>query len=339
MSAAPLPRPAIERRQGFAPLPNHCLWDWARLASGDAQVMSILFINSELHLPTSKRPANPKWTNPISNEEFAAFCRCTVRAIETAFKDLLERKVIVRRKALGGYAYGIPFETWPGLPDRPSKVVVLNTEVEPAPEETSDEAAKTRGHAIPVHDKRQTVKAGGRTRPVEFKGAIPGKMQVRSQFAFEYDAYIQDGTLVFMALSVEQTAKGKENTKTQSVAFSDEQPHKNQLSNFHLFETAWLENGVNAGPEDWAGARAAWSRLDTAKQLAAVAGIHERFQAGQYNLREARYIPLPQNYLQNEHWLRPVGRKSAKAFKDEATVRRSLQWAEDEDRKMKAGEK
>lgn len=224
MSAAPLPRPKIERRKGFAPLPNECLWDWSRLVSGDAQVLSILYINAELHPPRDKGQAPPKWTRAITNEELAAFGRCTVRAIETAFKDLIERKVVTRKKTAQGFAYAIPFETWPDLPDRPSKVIPI-ADPEPAEEESEDEANKPHGQVLQVFTKPQKVRAGGRTRPKELPAAA-GKLQFEAQSEIEFDARMCDGVLTIRAKSEYEakTGGGKGEGKTKRISLSTPQP-------------------------------------------------------------------------------------------------------------------
>ena len=219
MSAAPLPRPEIERRKGFAPLPNNCLWDWSRLVSGDAQVLSILFINAELHPPREKGQPAPKWTRAITNEELAQFGRCTVRAIETAFKDLIERKVVARKKTAQGFAYAIPFETWPELPDRPPKIIPI-ADPEQAEEESEEEANKPHGQILQVFSKPQKVRAGGRTRPKELPAAA-GKLQFEAQSEIEFDARMCDGILTIRAKSEyeakTQGGKGEGKTKRISV--------------------------------------------------------------------------------------------------------------------------
>lgn len=342
MSAAPLPRPEIERRQGFAPLPNECLWDWARLVSGDAQVMSILYINSELHPRREKGQPAPKWTRAITNEEFAAFCRCTVRAIEGAFKDLIERKVVARKRTAQGFAYGIPFETWPELPDRPPKVVPIS-DPEEAEQESEEEANKPRGQVYPVFSKPQRVRAGGRTRPKELPAAA-GKLQFEAENEIEFDARLCDGILTIrakgegQAKATETKGEVKRNRlRVDNVEPTDSKP----LGNFHLFETVWLTHGINAAPDDWAASRAVWSRLTTEEQIAAVKGVRERFYLGEYDAKEPKWIPLPQNYLDRKYWLRPIRARKAdagpKVFKDQATVDKTREWARNEDRKRMAG--
>jgi len=343
MSTSPLPRPEIQRRNGFAPLPNECLWDWARLASGDAQLLSILFINSEIHVFRKKGDPPLKWTRAISNEELAQFARCTVRAIEIAIGDLTARKVINRKKAGKAYAYQIPWETWSELPDRPSKVVVLG-EAEPAEEESEDEAKRPKGQVLAVFSKPQKVRAGGRTKPKDLPAAA-GRLQFEAESEIEFDARMCDGILTIRAKS-EEIAK-RTSTKGEDKRNRFRNPDTQVLdskhhSNFHLFETAWLKHGINAAPDDWSGARAAWLELDTAQQLAAVKGVHDRFEQGEYDPKEPKWIHLPQNYLRKKLWMRPVrprktsGGKDVMVFKNAATVRAAHEWAEKTQREIDA---
>ena len=124
MSTQPIPEP--QRRKGFTPFPNDVLLDWPRLLSGNAQVFTVMYINSEttgaVRAPGTKPPY---WSRPISTDEFAAFGRCTVRAIQLALDDLVARKVVEKKSSLhGAFRYHIPFETWAKLPDRPTRLSV-----------------------------------------------------------------------------------------------------------------------------------------------------------------------------------------------------------------------
>ena len=327
MSAAPLPRPDIERRQGWAPIPNQCLWDWARLVSGDAQVFSILFINSEIHTLRKKGTSVPKWTRTISNEEFAQFARCTVRAIEIALGDLLKRKVIERKKSGKGFAYGISFESWPELPDRPPKVVPI-TGAQPAEEESEEEANKPRGEVVAVFDKPQTVRAGGRTRPKSLPSAA-GKLQFEAESEIQFDARMCDGVLTVRAKSEAQhRTKGED--KRNVFRSNDTQVQSNQRNdNFHVFEAAWLNRGINAAPDDWTEARSTWNILSAEERLRAVQGVTDRFEQGEYD--DPKFIPLPQNYLRKKLWMRPVRPRKkpdkVKIHKDDATAFATLDLA------------
>ena len=321
MSAAPLPRPEFERRNGFQQLPHNSLWDWSRLASGDAQTLSILYINAELYCPRPKGTPPPRWTRAIPTEEFAAFARCTVRAIQTAFEDLIERKVIVRRKMAGGYAYGIPFESWPELPDRPSKVVELpEAAPKPADEETDEETKRTRGEVVPVYTEPQHIKPGKRTRRKELpncKSACYIQVEVEGEIAQQVYPYLCDEVLVvrIKGEQPENTRRTPKAETTKPIAFPDSQAVETTKP-FQIFESSWLSRGINASPEDWALSRKEWAKLDTAEQIAAVQGVNARFEQGEYD--EPRYIPLPQNYLAKKTWMRPVrGRARYPASKDE----------------------
>ena len=218
--ALPISSPP-ERRKGFTPLPNECLWDWSRLVSGDAQVLSILFLNSELH-PVREKGAPPlEWTPPISKEILASFCRCTVRALEYAFDDLLKRKVVLRKKGSGGDCYSIPFETWAGLPDRPRKVVAIG-EAETAEEEGEEEAKKPRGPVLTVWTKPQRVRAGGRTKPKDVPGIV-GKLQLEAESEIEFDARLCDGILTVRA-------KGEVTAKLYpAIALRDQKAKQNEI--------------------------------------------------------------------------------------------------------------
>jgi hypothetical protein len=331
MSSAPLPRPEFERRGGFSPLPNECLWDWSRLVSGDAQVLSILYINSELNPVREKGRAAPLWTRAITEEEFAAFCRCTVRAVQGAFKDLLERKVVLRKKTAGGYAYQIPFATWPELEDRPAKVVMMG-EAEQAEEESEEEAKQPRGEVTRIFSKPQKVRAGARTRPK----ALPwpaGKIQLEAETETEFDASMCDGVLTIRA-------KGEQTEKSTRSRLRVEDTHVVESTNFGIFQSAFLKHKVNFAPNDWVLARSTWNVLELGEQLAAVKGIEERFELGEYD--DPKYISLPQNYLKHKTWMRPVrGRRSekVKVFRDEATVRAAHELARAKDREIAARRK
>jgi hypothetical protein len=209
MAATPIPQPKIERRRGFTPLPNEVLWDWSRLCSGDAQVFSILFINSELHVPRDKGAPALEWTRGIAWEELAGFARCTIRALQIAVADLVKRRVLLQKTAKGGgFSYGIPFDTWPSLPDRPSKVIEISEVAEEAAEEPQDERPK--GEVFQVFTKPQRVKPGSRTRAKELPRAA-GKLQVEAESLIEFDARMCDGNLIIRVKS-EQPAKQQRTT-------------------------------------------------------------------------------------------------------------------------------
>ena len=328
MAANPLPRPEPQRRGGFTPLPNECLWDWSRLVSGDAQILSILFINSEIHTLRKKGSPVPKWTGrAITNEELAQFARCTVRAIEIGVGDLVARKVIERKKTARGHVYSIPFASWAELPDRPSKVVTLG-EAEDAEEESEDEAKKPKGQVFAVFSKPQKVRPGTRTRPKELPAAA-GRLQFEAETEIEFDARMCDGILTIRAKGESGTGTKGEEKRNRLRVDSTQLPSNQQPSNFHVYENAWLKHGINAAPGDWSEARAAWSQLSMEEQLAAVKGVLDRFEQGEYD--DPRFIQLPQNYLRKKLWMRPVRPRKAPAhkagvFRDEAGAREFMAY-------------
>lgn len=223
-----------ERRKGFTPLPNECLWDWSRLVSGDAQVLSILFLNSELH-PVREKHAPPlKWTPPVSNEELASFVRCTVRAIQIATDDMVARKIVLRKKASGGYSYSIPFETWADLPDRPAKIVSIG-EAETAEEESEEEAKKPRGPVLTVWTKPQRVRAGGRTKPKDVPGIV-GKLQLEAESEIEFDARLCDGIL---------TVRAKGEVRANIPSYSERSKGEEKRNTFRENNSQPVENTQN----------------------------------------------------------------------------------------------
>lgn len=322
MSAAPLPRPEFERRGGFSPLPNECLWDWSRLVSGDAQVLSILYINAELNPVREKGRAAPLWTRAITEEEFAAFCRCTVRAIQGAFKDLLERKVVLRKKTAAGFAYQIPFETWPELQDRPAKVVML-AEAEDAEEESEDEAKRPHGKITHVFSKPQKVRAGARTRPKELPWPA-GKIQFEAETETEFDARMCDGILTIRA-------KGEQREKSTRSQLRVDSQQVTDTTKFGIFQSAFLKRKVNFAPNDWVLARSTWNVLDLEEQLAAVRGIEDRFEQGEYD--DPKYIALPQNYLMKKLWMRPIRPRKTDG-KLQTSIKKAMDWARNVDEEL-----
>jgi hypothetical protein len=260
-----------------------------------------------------------------------------VRAIEIAIGDLVARKVIERKKTAKGYVYHIPFETWSELPDRPAKVVSIEEVAEPADEETGDESPDAQKGAVAVVPNWQKVKAKGRTRPVAFpEKAVPDKLRIRTEDGIEYRSFIVGNTLD-VEIRREQEAKGEQKaTRNQLRVDSTQVPSNQQPSNFHLFENVWLRHGINAAPKDWAAARVIWSKMGINAQLAAVKGVTDRFDQGEYE--DPRFIPLPQNYLRDELWMRSVRPKKkpgkVKVYKDEATTLAAHDMARAMDREL-----
>ena len=308
--------------------------------SGSVQMTAVIFINSEIHIPREDTTKEPYWTRPITHAELATVCRCTVRAVEIKLKDLMERKVVEGKRTSSGFRYHIPFEKWHELPDM---VAVEEIPSQPAPvDEIPDSEISKRQYRMP---QPQSLRAGQKSRPIELGGCAPGKASVRTKLPITYDIEVVDGVAIFNVLHGEQIEKREEKAKPNrskgrfATPQSVDTPQK-QLSDFHLFESAWLENKINAAPDDWVVSRAEWGKLSPEDRTAAVAGIRERFYLGEYDARDPKWIPLPQNYLKGRKWLRPIRGAQAnksKTFKDAATVQKSLAWAEEQDRKIKAG--
>lgn len=339
MSAAPLPRP-IRPTSGFVQDPRNAFDHWPRLLAGETQWSLLKFIQHEEQFKTKDR-----WTRAISKEEMAEYCRCTVRAVEMTLNELVTRKVIQRKKTAQGFAYSIPFETWPELPDRPPKVVPISNPEE-AEEESEEEAKKPRGEQIQICT-AQKLRAGGRSRRKELPVAA-GHFQFEAETEIEFDARMCDGVLIVRGRAGETKAnstgtkgEGKRNEfrKTEDKSQSNQQK---SLSNFHLLEQAYLNENINFAPDDWSASRVIWSQMEIAEQLAAVAGVKERFYLGEYDLKETKWIPLPQNYLQKKLWMRPIRGKQkekAKVFTDQAGTDALMDWARERDRARKAAKK
>jgi hypothetical protein len=196
------------------------MMDWPRLASGDAQVFSLMYIVQECSWQ-----AKVNWSRPIRNEELAQFGRCTVRAIEIGINDLVARKVVLRKKSKGGYSYYVPFETWPELPDRPPKVVPITGEPEELPDDTEGTDGSTlAGVVLPVYEKPQRLRGGARPRAKELP-APAAKLRLTSNTDVEFTAFMRDGHLD-IALTVprhgENQANGKRNEIRNAVAKSSD---------------------------------------------------------------------------------------------------------------------
>lgn len=323
MSSQPLPQP--ERRKGFTMYQNDVLLDWPRLASGDAQVFLLMYVNSETtgaaRAPKTKAPY---WSRPISIEELAGFARCTVRAIQLASDDLSNRGVIERKKSgAGAWKFHIPFETWPNLPDRPPKVVCISDEAEDAEEDT-DDATSTKGTVIPVFEKPQRVKPGARPRPKELPAAA-GKLRLCSTHEIEYTATLCDG-LLQVELTV--TDQGKPEAKRNSFRFEDGNSNKTkrndfflpQIESFQTFERACRLAGLSYSKVDLKDMLAEWRGLSAEDQAKAVQGLADRKAAGEFD--NPMYRPLPVNYLAKRIWERAVRKRMSKADQKADEVRR-----------------
>jgi hypothetical protein len=314
-----------QRRRGFTPFPNEALLDWPRLVSGDAQFLSLILINSEtLGVPRDRGTEPPKWSRAITTEEFAAFAHCTVRAIEIALADLSDRKVIERKKVPGkGFAYHIPFNTWPDLPDRPAPKraeLVTMPESEPAEEETQPEKTT----AKPVAGPKQSVKPNTSTRPVELPCPVIKLRWERSNNGFEYESYALNGILTIRPIWQEKanakSTKGEQSPKSTSgsVAANLKIPHVS----FEKFEDMALKCQLPASKSDlvktrkiWAGALTpdGWDAPMNAEDRAnAFKGLEDRFISGEYPAKP-EYRKLLVNYLKDRVWERKprVTRKTA----------------------------
>ncbi len=73
-----------------------------------------------------------------------------------------------------------------------------------------------------------------------------------------------------------------------------------------------------ASEVDWEAAREEWKRLEIAVRLAAVQGLKDRVAAGEWS--DPAFRPLPQNYLKNRIWQRPIklSKPPARSKMDEA---------------------
>lgn len=232
MSAAaiPLARPdaRVQTGIGWAPVINAWLAHLPRLASGDAQVLSILYINAELHPPRPKGDPSPrpKFSRPITTEELAAYCRCTVRAIQTALEDLDRRKVINRRKTGAGFMYALPFGTWAELPDRPPAPPKLVPIAEPKPaEEDTDDSTPAPIEEHEYNGEPQELKPGKKSRAADMGGCNPGKFSVRNQSGAEvsYCLSVYNGIANFVLLKATIPEANNKRSQTQSIA-----PHNPQ---------------------------------------------------------------------------------------------------------------
>lgn len=317
--------PEPKRRGGFAKLPNSALLDFPRLMSGNVQILAILYINAE-----NQWNGERQWTRPITHEELAKATRSTIRAVELKVKDLIDRSVLQAKRGPKGTMYHIPFETWADLPDMPSPVAELPAqEVEQAAEEESKEKPKF----VPAFSSRLKVPAGKKTKPIKFcdDGLAEG-IQFDSDVEIECDGFLRNDGVLRLSIRAIQERKAGEGYPKNISGDHPQVKQSIQSSNFSLYETAWLGHGINASPGDWSAARKEWAKLPMEQQLASVAGIQDRFAAGEYD--EARFIPLPQNYLLKKLWMRPVrGRKKNSEEARRQEVQSNLEWAREMDRK------
>jgi hypothetical protein len=322
------PIPAPQRRKGFTPFPNDVLLDWPRLLSGNAQIYTVMFLNSET--TGAARDAGtkpPYWSRPITTAELAAFGRCTIRSIQLAVDELVDRKVIERKNSVNGSArYHIPFDTWPVLPDRPSNVVPI-TEAE-EPEADTEEDTNPQGEVIPVFSKPQRLRAGLRPRPKELPAAA-GKLRVTADSEVEYTGTLCAGvlTLEFKIPKGEQEAKAKRNIFRNA----DPKSHKTQsgLVNdrpFADFERTARKVGMSFSKADLGPMYTQWLKIATRKeQLEAIQGLIDRQAAGEFS--DPTFIPLPQNYLKKRMWERAIRKASGRSGKSADDFVRTVEEA------------
>lgn len=338
MSTQPIPEP--QRRRGFTPFPNDVLLDWPRLLSGNAQVFTLMYINSETTgAARDPKTKPPYWSRPITIEEFAAFARCSVRAIQLAVNDAVDRKVIERKASFHGASrYHIPFETWAKLPDRPTNVIPISEAEEP--EENPPEDESKRVGALPVFSKPQRLRGGARPRPKELPAAA-SKLRVTSDAEIEYTGTVCDGIL-FLEFKV---PKGERVASEKRNIFRSDSDKSNKLNNsvisdplFSELELAARKAGLSHSPTDLAKAYQQWTKLDAGEQRAAIRGLADRHAAGEFD--NATFIPLVQNYLKNKTWHRAVRRPASKADAKLESRRRNYEEARRmilEDERRKAG--
>jgi hypothetical protein len=325
--------PQPQRRKGFTPFPNDVLLDWPRLASGDSQVFTLMYLNSETTgAARAPKTAPPYWSRPITTEELAAFARCSVRAVQLAVEDLAGRKVIERKRASGGaWLYHIPFDKWPRLPDRPPKVVLISGDAEDAEEDTDPDASSTKGQVIPVFDKPQRVRAGARPRPRELPAAA-GKLRLTSSSEIEYTASLCDG-LLMVDLRVPE-GETKANTKRNKFRFDPGKSKKTQETalalaggeSFGVFVGMASSAGLYLPDTDSVELRRMqkfWAALTAADQTACLTGIAKRVDAGEFD--DPTFRPFALNYLTKRKWLQPIRAAASKAARKSAEIRRQAQ--------------
>jgi hypothetical protein len=317
MASNPLPQP--QRRKGFTPFPNDVLLDWPRLLSGNAQIFTAMYINSETTGAIRARGTEPPyWSRPLSTEELAGFACCTVRAIQLALDELVARKVIERKSSLhGAFRYHIPFEAWPALPDRPTNVVPISGESEEPEEESEEERKRPAGQVLPVFSKPQRLRGGARPRPKELPAAA-SKLRVTSDAEIEYSGTICDGVLFLEfkvprgeqkaggARSISQTGEAKSN-KTHTGVVDDR--------GFAQFERASRKVELSFSKSDLVAMHKQWQKLSAEERDLATQGLLDRGAAGEYS--NPTYRPLPQNYLAKRMWERAIRKTAGRAGTDD----------------------
>ena len=325
MSSQPIAVPD-RRRRGFTPIPNWNLPDWSRLLAG-AEFPIVMYITSQSDGAVRPRGTEaPYWTPPISTEELADVARCTIRAVQGALDDLVSRKVIERKKGVGGagfYRYHVPWPTWESLPDRPRQgPIPISGDPEEPEEEPADEPQPT-GVVVPVFEKPQRLKGGARPRAKELP-APAGKLRVTADSEIEYTGTICDGVL-----SLEfKVPRGEQEAGVKRKSFRSTDDNSNNSlervvddAKFRAFEQACRRAKLSWSSSDLGAMYKVWCGLSPGDRDAAIQGIVDRAAAGEFS--DPRYCPLPQNYLQKRIWERAV-RKSAGATKGDIEAQRAF---------------
>jgi hypothetical protein len=312
-----LPQP--ERRKGFTPFPNDVLLDWPRLLSGNAQVFTVMYINSETTGAARARGTSPPyWSRPIATEELAGFARCGVRTIQLALDELISRKVIERKASLhGACRYHIPFETWAGLPDRPTNVVPISGDPEELEAESPD-ATPDMGQVIAVFSKPQRLRSGLRPRPKELPVAA-GKLRVTSDADVEYTGTICAGVLhLDFKIPKDGRTKGEAQRSISENGSSKYQKTQHGIvddRHFSEFERTARRVGMSFSKTDLVAMYKEWLKIQTREdQLAAIKGLLDRHEAGEFS--DPTFIPLPQNYLRKRTWERAIRKPSGEKGDD-----------------------
>lgn len=265
---------------GFSQLPNQSLVHFARLLSGSVQIVSVLFINAETQWGGKRRKSRP-----ITHAELAEVCRCTLRAVETKLKDLIDRGVLIAKRTAEGMVYEIPFEKWPELPDKPDESPqALNNDSEEPEEEDEPEPIKAK--FVPVFSKRLSLKAGKKTKPIQFacEGAAD-KIQFDTNCDLECDGYFNAGVLRLSIFSrqtnSEQKRKKLRFAKSQDVENTDQ----SKFEALHSLMDDYCRNHHGAVPSD--------KLLSKISQALGEATVKDLLKVVQARIRGGKVIPMP----------------------------------------------
>jgi hypothetical protein len=210
-----------QAREGFAKLPNVALLQFARLMSGNVQILSVLYINAENQWNGERR-----WTRAITYEELAKVTRTTVRAVELKVKDLIDRKVLEAKKTSKGTMYHIPFETWSGLPDMPEPVAGV-----PVPVADSDDTPE-QVKLAPAFETRFRVEPGKKTKPIKIKTGPANEIEFHSNVPFECDGASHEGILRLYITGQTQREQEAKPNRTRVRADKPQVPETTEPSKF-----------------------------------------------------------------------------------------------------------